>query len=365
MSLFGIELPSQLVNTIKFHKILQLHGFLTLLIMGIGYMIVPRFRNISIPYPAVAYLSFLLVVSSIVVSFLNDLTVSDGLETLSATLKLSGITIFACMMLWTMRISPKLLRMADYFIVLSIVSLAIMSTLQLEKENASSLNQIQMWLAFPFFMILGIEYKTLPAFLGFIRPRKKLATLSLYLAATTTILGIASVWYDAEFIKTFFSVVFLATGISFAFSVYIFGGFDSSEILKLSKGEKRIRYVFTVQYVRAAFLFLFVGGTMAILFNIFPKVFLWYDLAIHFIAIGFIGITIMLYLPMMLPPVVGKSIRFLDFSKLPLVLILTALSIRSFGDYTLMSLVLPLQLSYILLDYLAGLWWPPCLHLSS
>jgi cbb3-type cytochrome oxidase subunit 1 len=84
MSLFGIELPSHLVNIIKFHKILQLDGFITLIIMGIGYMIVPRFRNISTPSPPLAYLSFLLVVSSIIISFHSVLIVNSKLETLAA-----------------------------------------------------------------------------------------------------------------------------------------------------------------------------------------------------------------------------------------------------------------------------------------
>jgi hypothetical protein len=56
------------------------------------------------------------------------------------------------------------------------------------------------------------------------------------------------------------------------------------------------------------------------------------DLAIHYTAIGFIGITIMLFLPLMLPPITGKSINFMNFNKLPIILILSALTLRTLGD---------------------------------
>jgi hypothetical protein len=60
-----------------------------------------------------------------------------------------------------------------------------------------------------------------------------------------------------------------------------------------------------------------------------------YDLAIHTIAIGFIGITISLYLPMMLPPIIGKTVLFTSLNKIPLVLIVLSLGLRAFGDIIL------------------------------
>jgi hypothetical protein len=60
-----------------------------------------------------------------------------------------------------------------------------------------------------------------------------------------------------------------------------------------------------------------------------------YDLAIHSIAIGFIGITIILYLPLMLPPIVGKIIHFTSLNKIPLLLIIMSLIIRVVGDFIL------------------------------
>jgi hypothetical protein len=48
---------------------------------------------------------------------------------------------------------------------------------------------------------------------------------------------------------------------------------------------------------------------MAAAFNIFGT-FVLYDLAIQYVAIGFLGFTIALYLPLMLPPITGRIVPF-------------------------------------------------------
>jgi len=39
----GVILPAELISTIHLHKLLQFDGFITMIIMGIGYLIVPHF----------------------------------------------------------------------------------------------------------------------------------------------------------------------------------------------------------------------------------------------------------------------------------------------------------------------------------
>ncbi len=69
MSINGIHVFSELVPFLSLHRTLQLDGFLTLLIMGVGYMIIPRFRNVLLPKKKMAYSSYLLVIASIALSF--------------------------------------------------------------------------------------------------------------------------------------------------------------------------------------------------------------------------------------------------------------------------------------------------------
>jgi hypothetical protein len=71
---------------------------------------------------------------------------------------------------------------------------------------------------------------------------------------------------------------------------------------------------------------------------------------IHIIAIGFIGLTIALYLPLLLSPILGRTIRFTHFSKLPVWLIVISLSVRVEGDIFIQTISYSGEVSY---QYLA------------
>jgi hypothetical protein len=345
----------------RIHKTLQMDGFLTLLIMGIGYMIIPRFRNIQLSSVKLAYLSFVLVLFPLfcmlviqTAALMENGSANNFLSTAMMILRLSGVIIFLVMVLLALRVRPKLLGLSDYFIALSVVNLVIVNLIELLSlygyAHTNSLTHIQYWLLFPILMIYGIEYKTLPSFLGFIRPRKTLGIISLIVALISTVLGLASIIIPTDILALpiFFNVVLLVSSLLFASSLYAFGGFDNSEILRLIQGEKKARYHFTVVHIKLSFLFLFIGITMSILFTLVghqhPEqqyYFIFYDLAIHTIAIGFIGITIALYLPLMLPPIVGRIMDFTNFNKIPLFLIIASLVIRAIGDF-----FVPMQTSF-------------------
>lgn len=348
MSFFGIALPQVFHNSFQLHKTLQIDGFLTLLIMGIGYMIVPRFRNIPLASTNLAYLSFLLVLCSITINAIHQVlpTIDNDdnnnmIKWSSNLLRLLGITVFAIIIFLTLRVKPKLLRLSDYFIALSIITLIIINLVQLigyDEYNTNSLTHIQLWLLFPILMIYGVEYKTLPSFLGFIRPRRILGFVSFGLVSASILFGLLStlLYEESNLFSIIFNIVFLSSALTFGGAVYITGGFDnSSEIRRLIQGEKKARYNFIAVHIKLSFLFLYIGITMAFLFNLFHEVFAFYDLAIHIIAIGFIGTTIALFLPLMIPPVIGRTINFTNFNKIPLFLIVLSLSIRAIADFVM------------------------------
>jgi hypothetical protein len=330
-SLLGIRI-AEVSDLFQIHETVQTEGFLTLMIMGVSYMIIPRFRNTALPSNKLAVLSFVLVLASLILELAQKVNGSESFA-YSELIRLGGIMIFAAMIIYTIRITPKLLREADYFFIMSITMLALVHILPLiTAAEVNTLNYIQVWLMFPTLMIFGVKYKTLPSFLGFIRPRRNVTVACLAAAAVGCALGIASMYYDDAGILVAFNAVMILTALLFAVSSYIYGGFDNSEILKLMPGEKKARYDMILRHTRIAFSFLIAGFTMGIMFYLYNG-FLFYDLAIHYTAIGFIGITIMLFLPLMLPPIIGKSIEFLKFSRVPLLLILAALGLRTAGDY--------------------------------
>jgi hypothetical protein len=337
MSIFGTDMPQWFRGTFQLHKMLQMDGFLTLFIMGIGYMIVPRFRNIQLASVKLAYVSFLLILASLIFRFIQTVDDDKNLLIWIMISRLSGVIIFLIIVFWTLRVRPKLLGLSDYFITLSLVTLLTLNVIELSGYGyVNSLTHIQLWLLFPVLMIFGIEYKTLPAFLGFIRPRKTSAIASLVFISICIILGLVSIIFmNMPLLQIFFNVTLFASALTFANAIYAFGGFDNREILRLIQGEKKARYNFTVIHVKASFLFLFIGIAIAILFSIVGQYFVFYDTVIHSIAIGFIGLTIALYLPLMLPPIIGKIIHFTNFNKIPLLLIILSLSIRAIGDFVL------------------------------
>lgn len=340
-------------SSFPLHKTFQVEGFLTLLIMGVGYMIVPRFRNIHLPSSSLAYLSFILIIFSVGFSVISAFYF-EALIILSANLAhFFGVSIFTGIMIWTLRTHPRLLRTADYFIGLSVAVLLAISFLNLivalsaevteigqpleegGSGNGNLMSEVQMLMLFAILMIFGIEYKTLPSFLGFMKPRRKLSVVSFGLVITSVILGLlSSMVYDYIFLAEIFNIVFLGSVIAFSKAVYIFGGFDNREIIRVLQGERKARYNYIIRHLRLAFLFLFAGIVVATAFNMLGT-FVLYDLAIHYTAIGFLGITIALYLPLMLPPITGRIIHFTKFNNLPLFLIIAALAIRTLGGVVL------------------------------
>ncbi len=358
MSLFGVQIGgAQSQIAFPLHRTLQIDGFLTVLIMGIGYMIVPRFRNSALPSKSLAYVSLAFALASLVLSIISTLSQSGGnsIRALSSTTRLAGVGIFAGMVFWMLRIRPRLLGLADYFIGLSVVTLLVLVITDLSGIGAaaSALSEVQLLLLFPLLMIFGIEYKTMPSFLGFIRPRKNTGAVSFALAAAAVALGTSSAFYNSvPSLSLAFNMALVGCAATFAHSLYFFGGFDDNQIIKLISGEKKARYSYTKAYSRISFLFLYAGIVLAVLFNMLVSSsslttpseanignlsYLAYDLAIHLTAIGFIGTTIALYLPLMLPAITGRQVHFAKFSHTPVVLLIAGLAVRAAGDVAFSS----------------------------
>lgn len=335
MVLLGAELPIGAPN-FSVHRILQMDGFLTTMVMGIGYMIVPRFRNSVLPSTPLAYASLLLVLASVALSVIDMASGQGSAGAIADALRLAGTAIFGAIVFWMLRVRPKLLGLADYFIGLSAATLVTASALRvIETDSQNYLGEVQIWMLFPIFMIFWVEYKTLPSFLGFIRPRKRFAQISFVLATGAMALGLFSTQSDLPLISVMFNLLLLSSAGIFATSLFLYGGFDSSEIRRFLSGEKKARYTYTLAYSRLAFVLLFAGISFAATYYMVSDEwsFLFYDLAIHYTAIGFVGTTVALYLPLMLPPIIGKQVRFARFSHAPVLMLLSSLLLRIAGDF--------------------------------
>ncbi len=306
-------------DIIGLHKTIQLEWFLTLLIMGIGYMLIPRFRNLPDPSPYKVYIPFMLLLTSIIFYLTN-------LEVIYNISMLASVSIFSTYVISTCRIKPKLLREADYYIILGIVVLLTINIIR--PFITQSLQYFQFALLFPIMMILGVEYKTLPSFIGYINPRLSYTKASLILAIAVVSIGIISLLRSE--IAVLFSIALLAMITLFDKGVYATHGFNFNSIRRRLYGEELARYNYTILYIRLSYTFLYSAIILSIIYHILPS-FPLYDLSIHLLAIGFIGVTIKLYLPIMLPPIIGRSIRFSRFNLIPLYLLLIGIGLRIVG----------------------------------
>ena len=333
-----VNIPIINGSIFNLHRIFQVESGFTLLIMGIGFMIVPRFRNISIGSLTIIKISFLSIIIStflVIVSTINiyESIINERILFISEIFRIFGILLFIGKIIDTLKIQPKLLRTADYFVGFSSICLLIISVLNLFKLNDNTLTDTEIQLLFPIIMIFGIEYKTLPSFLGFIRPRKKLGILSLLLLITAFILGIVTKLgiNDDTVLPILFNLFMIFSSITFSISIYLYNNYENKKYILQSTIDKKERYLYTLHHTRISFYFLYIGAVLGLLFYIFDKKFMFYDLSIHFIAIGFIGTTIASYLPMMLGPIIGKPIVLKKINKIPLILIIISLLTRTIG----------------------------------
>lgn len=305
--------------------------------MGIGYLIVPRFRNVPIPSIKLVYVSYGLILVSVIFSITVSLSsIPQLIDTIGSSLasfcRILGVGIFCFMIMLILRIRPKLLRLADYFIGLSVILFACLAVSNVLNYNGIT-NNVQLWLMFPIMMIFGIEYKTLPSFIGFIWPRKNVSIISATILTISLGFGLASSFIQNNIpIDAMFRFSLLAGVVCFTCALNVFAGFDTSNILKLSKGEKKARYKYTLVVAKLSFTLLFIGIILSIISVFFSDIFFLYDMWIHIIAIGFIGLIVAMYLPLMLPPILGRTVRFIHISKLPIWLIIVSLGIRTLGD---------------------------------
>ena len=158
-----------------------------------------------------------------------------------SSFRIFGILLFVGKLIDTLKVKPKLLRTADYFIGFSAICLLTVSILNVFKPNDNSLTDIEIQLLFPLIMIFGIEYKTLPSFLGFIRPRNKLGVLSLLFLIATYIVGIATRLRinDDALLPILFNLFLIFSSITFSVSIYLYSNYENKKYILRSPTDKK------------------------------------------------------------------------------------------------------------------------------
>ena len=155
-------------------------------------------------------------------------------------------------------------------------------------------------------MIYGVMIRTIHFRLGVVLRRKLVvfAFLLQLIAITTAIYVAISGSYPS-----LPAILFLLAGVLLAVGLDAFKRITSGELYKRMNERDRVRYLYFSKVFIIAFIWLFVGLILNVLYGAgFLRLFSFRDAFIHSITVGFIANTIMAYAPIILPPLLtGKT----------------------------------------------------------
>lgn len=341
LSGYSVGIP---VVAFTLHKELQT-GAVTLLIMGVMYMLLPRIRSIKFTHVREAKVSFALMIMALILhssriiamDMVNGTTIGGttiGASTLASTitvashmLKITALTLFSIVMMLMLRVAPRVGRLADYYFILALAMLIIYNILLAIADigiGMDSLNLIYIWLTSVILTIFGVQYKVVPVFFNQSTPMSGIDKVAFISALASSSLLLLQLFLYAV-------IAIMVSALIFAYSIYTMRRLTIPEFLYTSDdpqaGEKVARLRFFATLLRISYVMLLLGLISALLYAINPS-FNLYDLAIHIITIGFIGITMMNFIPIMLPPILGRNVNYTRFNMVPLIVLLTAVALR-------------------------------------
>lgn len=333
LSGYSIGIPA---GAFTLHKELQT-GAVTLLIMGVMYMLLPRIRSIRFTHVREARVSFILMIIALIVhssriiamDTVNGTAIANAMTVASYTLKVTALVLFSTVMLLMLKTAPRVGRLADYYFILALSMLIIYNVLHTLTIadigiGMESLNLIYIWLTSVILTIFGVQYKVVPVFFNQSTPMSGIDKVAFISTLASSSLLLLNLFLYAM-------IAMIASSLTFAYSTYIMRRLTIPEFLYTSDDpqakEKVARLRFFATLLRVSYVALLLGLISAVLYAINPS-FNLYDLAIHIVTIGFIGITIMNFMPIMLPPILGRNVNYTRFNMIPLIVLLTAVALR-------------------------------------
>lgn len=188
------------LHEVNAHGHAQIFGWVGLFVMGFAYQAFPRFKQTTLRYPGLAWLSFGLMLGGLIVRALLE-PAADGLDTVGwAAVVASGgevvaAGLFAFVIAATWRASGKRLVFSDGYIVAALfwfVVQAVYETIYLAATLGAAPGELVPLVAawqgalrdlqihgFATLMILGVSQRILPHALGFSAPGRRLSLACL------------------------------------------------------------------------------------------------------------------------------------------------------------------------------------------
>ncbi len=341
------------LHEVNAHGHAQIFGWVGLFVMGFAYQMFPRFKQVSLYRPGLAWASLGLMVTGVVLrSALQPLVPyldwTVGPAAFGSVLEIAAIGLFVYVMYRTFRKSLNPNAAYEYYIFAALAWFLVQGVYEavyfvataLASDREALLALTSTWQAplreiqihgFAMLMILGVSQKILPAFYGFSAPGRR-ASLGLLAAINVGLVAQcggfvlmrtaghawASLWYTGVLVMAFAS---LALALSFG----------------LHRGAPR-RADRCVKFIRAAYAWLGVSLAMLVLLPAYQFGLLralapgseaaelgfshaYYGAIRHAITVGFISLMIVGVAAKMVPILKGVDIRRLPALWTPFVLL--------------------------------------------
>ena len=346
------------------HPYLQIFGFLSEFVCGVGYSIIPLFKSKKLTKPKVAYIPLSLITTANIIGIIA--VVAGGTNFISLFQVLSFLIlvsslIFGYQILEVLGRPIKVLGEAELFLSMAAISFVLISAVfflnfafpkLLGSGSGELFSPSFIYLSLAGFtgsMIFGVELRTV-AF-RMTNYRKTIAKITASLQAVSVCLSFIGAFRDLGFLVSAASLTFLLSGICFSISIRIFEYPAKSRILlPLTAGRPNVASHNTISNysnfcISSSILWLLFSLSLGVAWEIFDISGFWVrDSFIHSVAIGFIGSAIIAYGPVLLPGVLSQKAPKKHLSLFPIVFLNVGLVVRDAGNFysTWFALSLPI-----------------------
>ncbi len=306
------------------HPDLMINGFLTLFIMSVAFLLIPRFRNKRLERIKESYLAAAFIFSGNLLLFAWSIT-GTPLNLPALLLILIGSLIFSFMVISILRWPSGVLAVADPYIILSAVFLPSSLIVRIIGETGygSPAYLSLALLGFPTLMIFGVMTRTVHFRIATLRKTLVKAAFPLILISLVINLTISFYWDSRIFIVS--SVLYLVGGLFFVFGVDGLRVVRSGGQYSRMRERDRVRYDYFSICFAGAMAWLVGGLVLGLLYSftlyLGSPVFGLRDGFIHSITVGFMATTIMAYGPIMLPPLLSSHTPYKGLTLIPVMLV--------------------------------------------
>ncbi|HZW55737.1 MAG TPA: nitroreductase/quinone reductase family protein [Nitrososphaerales archaeon] len=326
------------------HPYLQIYGFVAEFVVGVSYSLLPRFKIRGVPSPAFGYATYALMTCGNILFGLSSSIFAGELGTLSmasvaAILMLAASIVFACQVLMLASRPVGGFPETNPLMVLSSASLVLISlTVLLTQEGwlkSETFSPQMIFLALVGFagsMIYTVEIRSVSFRQS--NYRKPLARIAPWSQGFAIALAFLSLFFSLWYLPIISAVLFLAAAMCVILSIRIF---EFAHPLMYRPAMKKMHFTI-VKYnevgIASGSAWLLFGCLLGIIIflsgnseSFFEK-----DSFIHSIALGFIGSSITVFAPMLLPGLLGRKAPITGLSFGPIILLNAGILLRVLGD---------------------------------